>query len=435
MKRIKRTLAIALTLIMAATILVIGAVSASAAGNTGTFGKSLTWTFDSENKMLIVDGSGKMDDFSLYNGNAPWAGFKANIKTVSIGDEVTTIGDYAFSDCKALEDVYFGEAVTSIGVGAFEDCTSIENIYFPDSLTDIGVSAFFGCTSLKSVDVPDGLKSIDQQSFRDCAALEYFRIPQGVVKVGEGTFCNCASLTSISIPDGIKNIYHATFAGCKALETVTLTDSVKSVARDAFWDCPSLTTVNFYGTEEAWNRIAFIAKNDDIINAETKNWLELQRTCDHPVALGEDPCEHIWGEEATVVTPATCGARGSAVYSCTCEDCTAQKTVFTSVSHEWGAPVALRAETCTDNGVYKCTCTGCGEEKVLNVPATNYRDNNGDDQCDSCGKTAEEHGVKPINCFCHCHSGGFRGFIFKITNFFNKLFKLNKTCACGVAHY
>lgn len=39
------------------------------------------------------------------------------------------------------------------------------------------------------------------------------------------------------------------------------------------------------------------------------------------------------------------------------------------------------------------------------------------------------------NCSCNCHKGGISGFFFKIILFFQKIFKSNKTCACGVAHY
>lgn len=39
------------------------------------------------------------------------------------------------------------------------------------------------------------------------------------------------------------------------------------------------------------------------------------------------------------------------------------------------------------------------------------------------------------SCDCKCHKSGFMGFIWKIINFFNKLFKINKTCACGEVHY
>ena len=38
------------------------------------------------------------------------------------------------------------------------------------------------------------------------------------------------------------------------------------------------------------------------------------------------------------------------------------------------------------------------------------------------------------NCSCNCHKGGISGLFFKIINFFQKLFGMNKTCACGAAH-
>ena len=43
---------------------------------------------------------------------------------------------------------------------------------------------------------------------------------------------------------------------------------------------------------------------------------------------------------------------------------------------------------------------------------------------------------KPANDCSHlCHKSGFMGFIWKLLNFFQKLFKTNPTCACGAAHY
>lgn len=43
---------------------------------------------------------------------------------------------------------------------------------------------------------------------------------------------------------------------------------------------------------------------------------------------------------------------------------------------------------------------------------------------------------KPVeNCTCNCHKSGFMGFIWKITNFFNRIFKLNPVCRCGEEHY
>ena len=38
------------------------------------------------------------------------------------------------------------------------------------------------------------------------------------------------------------------------------------------------------------------------------------------------------------------------------------------------------------------------------------------------------------DCSCNCHAGGIKAFFFKIINFFQKLFGINKVCACGVKH-
>lgn len=53
---------------------------------------------------------------------------------------------------------------------------------------------------------------------------------------------------------------------------------------------------------------------------------------------------------------------------------------------------------------------------------------NKDAEC-SCGFDRTE------NCSCNCHKGGIAGFFFKIILFFQKLFKANQVCKCGIYHY
>ncbi len=60
-----------------------------------------------------------------------------------------------------------------------------------------------------------------------------------------------------------------------------------------------------------------------------------------------------------------------------------------------------------------------------------HTDENHDGYCDIC----EEMTPERENCSCNCHKGGIIGFFFKIILFFQKIFKTNKTCACGIAHY
>ncbi|MGN1117151.1 MAG: hypothetical protein ACI4RU_00925, partial [Acutalibacteraceae bacterium] len=61
----------------------------------------------------------------------------------------------------------------------------------------------------------------------------------------------------------------------------------------------------------------------------------------------------------------------------------------------------------------------------------NHTDSDADGKCDICGETLDA--VK--NCTHLCHKTGFLGFIWKIINIFNKLFKINPVCSCGMKHY
>ncbi|MBR2646726.1 MAG: leucine-rich repeat domain-containing protein [Clostridia bacterium] len=45
-----------------------------------------------------------------------------------------------------------GNSVTSIGDWSFSNCTSLTSVTIPDSVTSIGDYAFFGCTGLTSIE-------------------------------------------------------------------------------------------------------------------------------------------------------------------------------------------------------------------------------------------------------------------------------------------
>ena len=70
---------------------------------------------------------------------------------LSIGDNVTKIGSYAFYDCYSLTSVTIPDGVTSIGSSAFEYCSSLTSVTIPNSVTSIGNYAFRDCSSLKEV--------------------------------------------------------------------------------------------------------------------------------------------------------------------------------------------------------------------------------------------------------------------------------------------
>ena len=68
------------------------------------------------------------------------AGNAGTMYTIPSG--VTSIGDYAFWDCRSLTSTEIPNSVTSIGDFAFTGCTNLTSIEIPSSVTSIGDSAF-----------------------------------------------------------------------------------------------------------------------------------------------------------------------------------------------------------------------------------------------------------------------------------------------------
>ena len=165
------------------------------------------------------------------------------IKDLTIPDNVTKIGAYAFSGCSSLTSVTIPGGVTSIGGWTFSDCISLTSVSIPSSVTSIGGSAFLGCSSLTSVTIPSGVKTIETGTFRNCTSLTSVTIPSSVKTIGTDAFLNCSSLTSVTIPGSVTLIEGYAFCLCTSLTSVTIGSSVRYIYYKAFASCPELTDV------------------------------------------------------------------------------------------------------------------------------------------------------------------------------------------------
>ena len=93
--------------------------------------------------------------------NAFWG--CTGLESLTIGENVTTIGASAFKDCASLTSVIIPENVTSLGQGCFEDCTEIQSIIIDDA-TDIGNLAFYNCSNANIV-LSENISSIGYYAF------------------------------------------------------------------------------------------------------------------------------------------------------------------------------------------------------------------------------------------------------------------------------
>ena len=80
---------------------------------------SYTLSGSGNNLTLTITGSGDMPDYASRS-DVPWWNQSSYIKTLVIGDGVTRIGWYAFSDCSGLTSLTIPNSVKSIGSNAFD---------------------------------------------------------------------------------------------------------------------------------------------------------------------------------------------------------------------------------------------------------------------------------------------------------------------------
>ena len=116
--------------------------------------------------------------------------------SIDMSSSVTTIGDGAFSFCRALTSVSM-PSVTTIGDGAFYDCSDLTSVSMP-SVTTIGFEAFDSCSALTSVSMPVAT-TIGDWAFNGCSALTSVSMPVATT-IGEYAFYSSYALTSVSMP-------------------------------------------------------------------------------------------------------------------------------------------------------------------------------------------------------------------------------------------
>lgn len=224
--------------------------------DSGKCGDNAYWALYNDGT-LYISGTRAMSN-PYYYKDVPWYYYRSIIKSVTISNGVTTIGDFAFIDCSNLESVKIGNSVTTIGDFAFSGCTSLTSITIPDSVTSFGNRAFEDCTNLTNIVIPENVTSIGYYAFCDCTSLTSISIPDKVTNIDIYTFSGCTNLMSVIIGNRVESILHRAFYNCQNLTNITIPDSVTSIDGEAFYGCTSkLCKINYKGTLDKWVEIKF----------------------------------------------------------------------------------------------------------------------------------------------------------------------------------
>ena len=173
--------------------------------NVTSIGDDAFYGCTSLTSITIPDNVTSIGDDAFYNCSS--------LTSIVIPGSVTSIGRSAFADCNSLTSItipfvgatkdgtnntFFGYIFGASSSYYNDDCVpqALKTVVVTGG-TSIGSYAFYNCRNLTSVTIPDSVTSIGKYAFYNCRSLTSIVIPSSITSIENYTFYNCDSLESI----------------------------------------------------------------------------------------------------------------------------------------------------------------------------------------------------------------------------------------------
>lgn len=173
---------------------------------------------------VTIPASVRVINSSAFRGNA-------SLVSVTLGSGLTSISSLCFYECSNLAIVKGGENVKTIANNAFKNCkllTSAADL----APVSVGDYAFQSCEKLESFNFSN-IKTYGREAFEYCYALKEADLSTAT-SFGVDCFYNCYSLKKVKLGDNITTIPSGAFYACHALEEVVLGSSINSLGSNCF---------------------------------------------------------------------------------------------------------------------------------------------------------------------------------------------------------
>lgn len=173
---------------------------------------------------VTIPASVRVINSSAFRGNA-------SLVSVTLGSGLTSISSTCFYECSNLAIVKGGENVKTIANNAFKNCkllTSAADL----APVSVGDYAFQNCEKLDSFNFSN-IKTYGREAFEYCYALKEADLSTAT-SLGIECFYNCYNLKKVKLGDNITTIPGGSFSQCHALEEVILGSSINSLGNNCF---------------------------------------------------------------------------------------------------------------------------------------------------------------------------------------------------------
>lgn len=126
-------------------------------------------------------------------GIAPhaFAGLR-QLRQVTLPDTIAVIGEEAFANCAALEEIHFGAGLTTLEKGCLRCCSALKEVTLPERLEAIGPEAFALCTQLERITLGGSIRSIGGEAFLSCIRLTQVSCRRAPESIAATAFANCS---------------------------------------------------------------------------------------------------------------------------------------------------------------------------------------------------------------------------------------------------
>lgn len=210
-----------------------------------------------------------------YNSDVP-----SSLKTVIVnGQQISALPDYAFYNCRYVENIVLPKSITSLGTAALVNCTSLKTLLLSSAVAGIESAGLSDSVKVCSADVAYGIAGNYSSSLwglesdgtftlytiRPGYTLSYWtetakpwqpyvsqikhlRFEGQVKEIGQCAFQNCTNLEDVEFPEGLQTIGSWAFSNCTSLTEMVFPASLRGLASAAFENCTALKSITYLGT-------------------------------------------------------------------------------------------------------------------------------------------------------------------------------------------